>query len=269
MKKTFLILFWLIAACGPPAQPKAPSASPEATHTLVPTAAPTTTAEPSNTPPPTRTTAPTATATAADTPTTTLTATPAATATSTATGAPAVLRGTVLERSNCRYGAGWAYLYKYGLLIGNYLEIIGRNENATWIQVRAIGGANPCWVKASLLDVEGDVTTLPYIENRLPFSPYYGALSGVWAEWVTENEVLISWNPMRLRAGDDSGQYLYLVEAWVCRGGEIVFLPIGVYEAQLRVVDEPGCAEPSHARVYGVEKHGYTWWMKVPWPERR
>jgi hypothetical protein len=33
------------------------------------------------------------------------------------------------------------------------------------------------------------------------------------------------------------------------------------------VVDQAGCAEPSHGRVFGVEKHGYTDWVEVPWPE--
>src|SRR4030042_1735732 len=55
----------------------------------------------------------------------------------------AILRGTVLEQSNCRYGPGAAYLYKYGLYSGNNLEIIGRNEPGTWIMVQAIGGNNP------------------------------------------------------------------------------------------------------------------------------
>lgn len=159
-------------------------------------------------------------------------------------------------------------MYKYGLLIGNYLEILGRNEEGTWIQVRAIGGDNPCWVKADLLDIDGDVMSVAQAETKLPFSPYYGPLSGVWADRIG-NEVLITWNPMRLRPGDESGQWQYLVEAWVCQAGDLLFTPVGTYENELRVLDEPGCSDESHARVYGVEKHGYTWWVEVPWPRHK
>lgn len=77
--------------------------------------------------------------------------------------------------------------------------------------------------------------------------------------------VIISWDALTLRAGDDSLQYPYLVEAWVCQAGQLIFEPIGSWETSIRVQDEPGCAEPSHARVYGVEKHGYTAWVTVPW----
>lgn len=177
----------------------------------------------------------------------------------------AILRGTVLEQANCRYGPGAAYLYKYGLYAGNNIEIIGRNEPGTWTVIRAIGGTNPCWVKASLLDIHGEVMSLAPAELPLPMSPYYGPLTGVFAE-RNGNDVTISWNLMELRAGDDSLQYPYLVEAWLCQNGQFTFSPIGSWETVVTVQDEPGCSNPSHARVYGVEKHGYTLWMNVPWP---
>jgi hypothetical protein len=178
----------------------------------------------------------------------------------------AILRGTVLEQSNCRYGPGAAYLYKYGLYAGNNVEIIGRNEVGTWIVVRGIGGTNPCWVKASLLNIRGDVMSVAPGSLPLPQSPYYGPLSGVSA-MRSENNVTISWNPLVLRAGDDSLQFPYLVEAWLCKDGQLSFNPIGTWDTIVVVQDEPGCSEPSHARVYGVEKHGYTVWVAVPWPQ--
>jgi len=71
-----------------------------------------------------------------------------------------------------------------------------------------------------------------------------------------------------------------MIEAWVCQGGKQVFRPLGymtTYNANqkliadkgmiaLKVVDEPGCIQPSHARLYAVEKHGYTKYIMVPWP---
>ena len=44
------------------------------------------------------------------------------------------------------------------------------------------------------------------------------------------DEVVISWDPLYLRAGDDSEWFPYLVEAWVCQDGRLVFTPLGSYE---------------------------------------
>jgi hypothetical protein len=196
--------------------------------------------------------------------TVTMTASPSSTPTVIPTYA--ILRGTVREQSNCRYGPGAAYLYKYGLYSGNNLEVIGRNETGSWILVQAIGGSNPCWLKATLMDVKGDIITLAPASMPLPQSPYYGSLTGV-ASVRDGDRVTISWHPLYLRAGDDSLQYPYLVEAWLCQTGKLVFTPIGSWEPIVVVTDEPGCSEPSHARVYGVEKHGYTNWVEVPWTQ--
>src|SRR4030042_3351243 len=126
------------------------------THVPTKSATPTPTAQPSNTPSPFPTL--NQTQTPKLTPSQTPTQSPAATSIPTY----ALLRGTVLEQSNCRYGPGAAYLYKYGLYADNNLEIIGRNEAGTWIVVRAIGGTNLCWIKASLMDINGDTLSLAH-----------------------------------------------------------------------------------------------------------
>jgi hypothetical protein len=157
-------------------------------------------------------------------------------------------------------------LYKYGLYPGNTLEIIGRNELGTWIVVQAIGGSNPCWIKASLMDIRGEVNSLAPATLPLPQSPYYGPVTG--ASSVRDGDtVVISWDPINLRAGDDSLQYPYLIEAWLCQDGQLTFSAIGSWETIVTVTDEPGCTEPSHAVIYGVEKHGYTRWVTIPWTQ--
>ena len=95
------------------------------------------------------------------------------------------------------------------------MDIIGRNETGTWVVVQAIGGDNPWWVKASLIDIKGDVMSLAPTSLPLPESPYYGPLSSISAIRKSDS-VIISWDPLILRAGDDSLQYPYLVEAWLC-----------------------------------------------------
>jgi len=133
------------------------------------------------------------------------------------------------------------------------------------VLIRAIGGTNPCWVKASLLEIRGDAMAVQPTYIPLPQSPYYGPLIGVAA--VREgDEVTISWDAWFLRPGDDHASPTFLVEAYVCQKGERVFIPIGTDAFLTAVTDEEGCTEPSFARVYGVEKHGYTRWIEISMP---
>lgn len=215
---------------------------------------------------PTDTSTPTPTATFTQTPTETETPAPTEVPSAAVSPTYAILRGEVLERSNCRYGPGAPYLYKYGLVVGSNLEVTGRTERGDWILVRAIGGNNPCWVKASLMAVKGDVMSVQSTEIPLPMSPYYGPLTGVSAA-RNGDEVAIFWHPMQLRAGDETASPLYLVEAWACVNGQLEFTPVGTNETAVKIIDQTGCIEPSHGRVYGVEKHGYTRWVKIPWPQ--
>ena len=242
---------------------------PGSTASALPASSPTPMLIPSLTLTATQTATSTPSATFTETPTITPTITPSLTPTDTptATISPtyAILRGKVLQQSNCRYGPGAPYLYKYGLYPGSNLEIIGRNELGTWILIRAIGGSNACWVKASLLEIKGDVMSLEPTYTPLPQSPYYGPVPGVAAQ-RNGDEVTISWIGIQLRPGDDSEQFPYLVEAWVCVDGKIVFTPVGSYVTIIKITDEAGCSEPSHGRVYAVEKHGYTNWVEIPWP---
>jgi len=139
---------------------------------------------------------------------------------------------------------------------------------STWVFVQAIGGNNPCWVNAKFMQIKGDVMSVAPIDPEdvlLPQSPYYSPPPGV-SSTRNGNEVSIFWNGITLRAGDDSEQYPYLIEVWVCQAGQLVFTPIGSNFTAVTIADDPGCSEPSHGRVYAVEKHGYTKWVEIPWP---
>ena len=100
----------------------------------------------------------------------TLTHSPTLTLTPTITLTPAPLKGVVLQKSNCRYGPGAAYLYKYGLYEGYQAEIIGRNKIGDWSYIQALGFPDPCWVKVSLLEIDGDIFSVEPYYARLPFS---------------------------------------------------------------------------------------------------
>jgi hypothetical protein len=270
-----------LAACGPTtgslpaATTSAPlSTLPAATDTAAPTPTPlpTETPQPTATPVPTETAAATVTETPTETFTATATETPTETPTPTPTAAPTYvkLRGKVIiEQAVCHYGPGAPYLYKYGVYKDSNLELLRRVEWSNYIEVQAIGGNNPCWVREDYFEIKGNILDLQPVRAEdvpLPMTPYYrNTLTGVSAR-RSGSEVTVSWDSFVLRAGDDSEQYPYLVESWVCQNGQMVFNPVGSYQTSVVIVDEPGCAEPSHGRAYAVEKHGYTRPVEIAWP---
>ncbi|MDX9865946.1 MAG: hypothetical protein RBT34_14180 [Anaerolineaceae bacterium] len=231
------------------------------------TALPTETPLPSSTPEPTSTA--TVTATLIPMPTETPTPTPTLTPTFTPVPTYVVLRGKVIiAQAVCHYGPGKPYLYKYGVYEGSNLEIISRVVGSNYVEIQAIGGNNPCWVREDYFEIKGDLKDVKPVNAEdvaLPWSPYYGPVAVLSAE-RNGNEVTVAWSPLVLRAGDDSEQVPYILEAWVCRDGEFIFDPVGSYLTKVTIIDEPGCEETSRARVVAAEKHGYTRPVEVPWP---
>ena len=93
------------------------------------------------------------------------------------------------------------------------------------------------------------------------------------------NLVGISWTGKIVALGDRESETSprFLVEAWTCIGGQIVFSPIGVgadlkapdgslTQVGTQVQDDAGCSEPSHAQVFLAHKDGYVGPVAVPWP---
>jgi hypothetical protein len=201
-----------------------------------------------------------------------LTSTITPTATITPTPDPPVV--TILVHAACNFGPGGAYLWKYGLLETSWMEVIGRNLDGTWLYVQGVHGWNPCWVKAEFVrfNAGGDASNynIPIVTSVLPYSNLYRPPDGVQA-FRYGNEVRIFWNAVWMTEDDYEG---YLIEAWVCQGGQQIFQPIkskpllseNVDTLVLSVIDELGCQDPSHARIYTAEKHGYTGYIVIPWP---
>lgn len=120
-----------------------------------------------------------------------------------------------------------------------------------------------CWVKTEFLEVfRGDVFDAPIYYGRLPYSELYRPPTNVSAQREGDR-VIINWNPVWMTQDDDRG---YLIEAWVCKDRQVLFTPIHVNMPPAYVDDEAGCSQPSSARLYTAEKHGYTQWVRVPWP---
>jgi hypothetical protein len=259
-----LVLF--ITACAQTTAPPIAEANiqPTPTTTFTPLPTETRTSEPSPTATLTETPVPSATVTQTPLPTETLTPTP------TAVPTYVVMRGKVIiEQAVCHYGPGAPYLYKYGVYKGSNLEILRRIEYGNYVEVQAIGGNNRCWVRADYFELKGEYLDLEPVSAAdvpLPITPYYASPGGVSAV-RRGDEVTVSWNPLHLRAGDDSGQVPYIVEAWVCQDGEYRFRPTGSWTTSVTIIDEPGCEQPSQAFFTAAEKHGYTRRITVRWPE--
>lgn len=268
-KLSILLVVIMLTACSMPTGSANQTGAPTETEGAAPDQeTPTQTPLPSDTPTlsPTDTPMPTVTPTFTSTFTPTLTSTPTETPRPTAT--PGNLRGKIIsEQIACRFGPGAMYLFKYSVFQEQVYDIVGRMEYSSWILIQTQRNPNPCWVNGDHVEIRGDITYVDFVDPHivLAWSPYYDALTGVSAE-RNGNVVTVFWNALELRAGDSSEQVPYVVEAWVCQNGEFVFAPVGAYSLAAEVVDEPGCDQESHARVFAAEKHGYTQWIEIDWP---
>jgi hypothetical protein len=150
--------------------------------------------------------------------------------------------------------------------------LVGRvdAENWNWVWVE---NQTRCWVNAQFLEVAGDIKSLPAVYPeiaKLPITPYYPSSAVLSAERNQDtSEVTVSWVHVPVSPGDfeDDTMQTYIVEVWRCAGGELIFDPLATSIAFISFVDEPGCSEPSHGRVFVQEKHGYAGPAEIPWPE--
>ncbi len=252
-----ILIVLFLMACTPLSTPK--PESPAAEATIIPSV---TLLPPTDTPLPTETSTPLPSET------------PLPTDTSTPIPTYSVLVGEVnADQLACRYGPGWPYLYFFGLLKGNRLEVIGRLDDANWIYVQAIGGNKPCWVKAEFMDVDGDLMSVEPIypdKARLPVSPYYPPTT-VRSAIRSGNIITVEWQDIPLRAGDEEDERMnhYIIEVWRCEAGQIRFEPLATNDLTISFVDETGCLEPSHGRIFVQEKHGFAGPTDIPWPPYR
>lgn len=255
LKMILPVMLLLASAC-------TPGSGQQATATLVPASA---------TPvPPTETSIPTATFTATATAIPTQTFTPTITPTPTITATPTFNfpSVTVNKQAHCRYGPSVAYLHAADLYPGDTGTVRSRYIYSNWLYVKFDKLNYFCWVAPSVVDVVGDVKTVGYKELNLQSigSNMYGPPKGVTAV-RNDNEVLISWEQVRMTEDDDRG---YLLELFVCQKGNLIWWTDSYpdqYKTSYEVRDEPGCNTPSSGKLYTVEKHGFSDPVEIPWPQ--
>ncbi len=215
---------------------------------------------------------PTPNATSTDSPTPSETSTPVLTETVTALPTVPSLEARVkADLLSCRYGPGPEYLYLVAFRATAPVKLIGRVDAESWEWV-LVENQVPCWVHADFLEVPGDIKRLPVVypeTARLPITPYYPPSAVYSAQRDPQtNQITVSWKEVPVNIGDyeDESMQTYIVEVWRCQDGELVFDPLATRFPFIRFVDEPGCREPSHGRVWVQEKHGYAGPADIPWP---
>jgi len=166
------------------------------------------------------------------------------------------------------------YLYLYGMVKGATQDVIGRTDTGKWVLTKSRGDNKSCWVKTEFIDLNGDVMSLEMVyPDKFKIIQSNQVYRKPWDVVAIRSgdQVTITWKSDPMKAGDEESatSVLYVVETWVCQGGQLIFTPIGAYTAQVTVKDEPGCAESSHGRVYFSEKHGYTGPTEIVWPAYR
>jgi hypothetical protein len=248
---TLLLLISLLSACQSNAPAPEPTTTPKPpetatpTHTSTATATKTQTLEPASpTPTQLRPTLPTATNTVPVTPT------------------PDAPLATVAQQAHCRYGPGTAYLHAADLFLGDQARVDGRNSNLAWLWIQPAGLDYHCWAAASVLVVDGDIAALPVVTSNLPYSDLYGPPKNVQA-WREDSQVLISWDPIPFTVDDDRG---YMLQLTLCQGADLVEQVIQTFETSVFVQDDTDCKGDSGGILWGVEKHGYTQAVEIPWP---
>ena len=240
----------------------APSPGQQATQTAPPSTA--TAASWTGTPIPTLT----STATRTLTPTVEFTPTATFTPTVSATATFAFPTVTVNKQAHCRYGPSVAYLHAADLYAGDQGSVRGRFIYSNWLYVKFDKLNYFCWVAPSVVGVVGDVSTVAYKELNLQSigSNMYGPPTGVSAV-RNGNEVIISWDQVRMTEDDDRG---YLLELFVCQDTFYKWWTDSYpdqYSTSYEVRDEEGCAQPSSGKLYTVEKHGFSEPVNIPWPQ--
>lgn len=252
-------------------------------------------------------TTPTVTSTLTQTPppspTNLSTFTPALTDTPTLTPTYAVLDKVVVnDVAACFYGPGTVYLNKGTRRIrGNTVDLLGRMETVTgiWVNTRfslpRTDASDPCWMNSKYLDItEAALMSVKPIdpanpaEYKLPIN-YLSRNRRLPDPRVTSvtrlgDNVTVSWGFLDVGKGeypnDSEMFYRYLIEAWVCKAGEMVFWPSGWgpfgpdatdgVTVSASIPDQAGCTELSHARLYLAWKDGYVGPVEItPWPQNK
>ncbi len=205
---------------------------------------------------PTSSQAPTATEAPAASPTAAITVTSAASPVS-------MLKGSVNQRSNCRYGPGAFFLSKIGMLAGAPIEVVGRDVDAGWAYIQFAGTHNLCWINSSLITVNGDLMSLSdYYPDKAPFprtSKFPGA--AVLSAAGSLASLTVEWSPVVLPTiamPSGAGETEYVIEVWTCKNGAPGYTTYGTNDTTLTIQVDDSCGMTVHANLVTQTNVGIT-----------
>ena len=183
-------------------------------------------------------------------------ATPEATATSSGP-----LSGTVLQRSNCRYGPGAYYLSKIGMREQAPIEVVGRTVDGGWAYIQFAGTKNLCWINSKLIQVNGDLMSLPDAykdSSSLPYASDYGPVSIVSVSG--DAVVTVEWTPIVLPeiALPSEIERQYVIQVWTCLNGSPAFYTLGTNETEMTFEVDNSCGVVSRADIVAQNKLGVS-----------
>lgn len=166
-------------------------------------------------------------------------------------------------QAHCRYGPHKAYLHSHDLYPGDHAEVHNRNGDGSWLWIKPDNLDRRCWVSASVVEVEGDVFSVVEYYHPLPITQDIVPPKNVKAVRQGD-QVTVTWDDVVWPSVPDIRGFL--IDGWICQNG--AFFPVIVHTYDLTYVftDEDGCLGDSRGKLYGVEKHGYTDPVKIPWP---
>jgi hypothetical protein len=187
------------------------------------------------------------------------------------TGLPGLPLASLPEYTDCLYGPASWYAYKSSFQTGQQVEVVGRSQDAAWINIEEVGGWNSCWIQAGQAQLQsGRVDDLPLVNTMLPKSVLeFGSPSAIARR--NGDDVTVSWKAIYMSPDEIQG---YLIEAEVCQGGQHIQLPVfvgmtfdeNVDTISVQIEDEAGCMELSTAHIVSVGKRGFAEWEKIFWP---
>jgi hypothetical protein len=178
---------------------------------------------------------------------------------------------TLQQYTDCLYGPASFYVYKSSFPAGQQVEVVGRSQDAAWINIEDVGGWNSCWIQAGQAQLQSvRVDDLPLVSTMPPKSVLeFGSPSAIARR--NGDDVTVSWKAIYMSRDEIQG---YLIEAEVCQGGQHIQLPVFVGKTfeenvgtiSVQIEDEANCTEPSIAHIVSVGKRGFAEWEKIFWP---
>ncbi|MBC8504853.1 MAG: hypothetical protein ISR58_12640 [Anaerolineales bacterium] len=204
----------------------------------------------------------TSTLTPVPTDTLTLTDTPHPTDTPTITLTPTPEKATAEADGNinCRWGPNTVYLVAGLFREGAVAQVDGRDYGGNWLWIQMEDFSYHCWVSTSAVIVNGDIDTVPFGPMDPPINSSVSSATGVGAT-RDGNKVIVTWN-----AASSAVDLHYLIKANICNGTYVLEWVDVTTRTSYTLQDKSGCSGSSSAKLFVVNKLGYSSPVLVPWP---